>query len=67
MNGFADSGLDESAFEDKQGLSALKTFDAFREFFQLFFCFGKTRVVDELQVRAHRIHSRRELHERSQN
>lgn len=32
MNGFADQGLDESAFGEKKGLSeGLRTFDAFRE------------------------------------
>lgn len=32
MNGFADHGLDDSAFGEKKGLSEnIRTFDAFRE------------------------------------
>lgn len=33
--GFAESGLDESAFGQKSGLEGLKTFDAFRTFYHL--------------------------------
>lgn len=34
MNGFADHGLDEAAFGEKKGFSeGLRTFDAFRTFF----------------------------------
>lgn len=31
MNGFADHGLDESAFGESKAFSAVKAFDAFRE------------------------------------
>ena len=32
MNGFADHGLDESAFSEKKGLSeGIRSFDAFRK------------------------------------
>lgn len=32
MNGFESKGLDEDSFGGKPGLTALKTFDAFREY-----------------------------------
>ena len=31
MNGFADHGLDEGAFGEAKGFSAVKAFDAFRK------------------------------------
>lgn len=46
MNGFANHGLDESAFDEKGTTGGLKTFDAFRKLrilFVLFVCSANRR------------------------
>lgn len=51
MNGFADHGLDESAFGESKAISAVKAFDAFREYTSVSRCRHISSMGGRLETR----------------